>query len=157
MAVHEAIGKKLRELRQRKGLTQKELALKIQGKVDYSYIGKIERGEQLPSLKMLTRLSEALAVPLSYFFQGLDSDPAAGSQGLKAGEETLGRQQERLLRAMLRTVHNDDIPLLVEIVRLLNKHRNTQRTRVGEGRGVKHPADALNALHAAESPEAYHR
>ena len=48
-----AIGQRLRELRQRKGLTQKDLSLKVRGKIDYSYIGKIERGEQLPSLKML--------------------------------------------------------------------------------------------------------
>ncbi|MGH8057675.1 MAG: helix-turn-helix domain-containing protein [Candidatus Entotheonellia bacterium] len=157
MAVHQVIGKRVRELRQGKGLTQKELALKIQGKVDYSYIGKIERGEQLPSLKMLTRLSEALAVPLSYFFQGLDSDTSAGSEGLQAEEETIGRQQERRLRVMLRTVHNDDIPLLVEIVRLLNKHRKTQRAPQAEARGVKHPADASIALHAAESPEVYRR
>ena len=52
-AVRQAIGQKLRELRQRKGLTQKELARTVRGKVDYSYIGKIERGEQLPSLKVL--------------------------------------------------------------------------------------------------------
>ncbi len=157
MAVHHVIGKRVRELRQRKGLTQKELALKIRGKVDYSYIGKIERGEQLPSLKMLTRLSEALVVPLGYFFQGLDSDASAAAEGLQAGEEGFDRQRERLLRAMLRTVHNDDIPLLVEIVRLLNKHRKTERARQGEARGSKRPADASDALHAAESPEAYRR
>ena len=44
------IGKRLRELRQQKGLTQKALAGKIKGKIDQSYIGKIERGEQLPSI-----------------------------------------------------------------------------------------------------------
>ena len=44
MVVQQAIRQIVRALRQRKGLTQKELASKIQGKVDYSYIGKIERG-----------------------------------------------------------------------------------------------------------------
>jgi transcriptional regulator with XRE-family HTH domain len=45
MALQQTIGQTLRAFRQRKGLTQKELASKIQGEVDYSYIGKIERGE----------------------------------------------------------------------------------------------------------------
>jgi transcriptional regulator with XRE-family HTH domain len=52
MALQQTIGQTLRAFRQRKGLTQKELASKIQGEVDYSYIGKIERGEQLPALKL---------------------------------------------------------------------------------------------------------
>jgi transcriptional regulator with XRE-family HTH domain len=123
MGVQQAIGQILRALRQREGLTQKGLASKLQGEVDYSYIGKIERGEQLPSLKMLERLSNALAVPLSSFFQELDGDVTARRGGREAGNEALGRQRERLLLYLVRTVHNDDIPLLIEIVRTLNKRR----------------------------------
>jgi transcriptional regulator with XRE-family HTH domain len=126
MVVQHAIGQTLRALRQLKGLTQKELASKIQGEVDYSYIGKIERGEQLPSLKMLERLSNALAVPLSAFFQGLGSDVTAAREGREAGSDALGGQRERLLLYLVRTVHNDDIPLLIEIVRILNKRRKAQ-------------------------------
>ncbi|MGH8071812.1 MAG: helix-turn-helix domain-containing protein [Candidatus Entotheonellia bacterium] len=126
MVVQQAIGQILRALRQRKGLTQKELASKIQGEVDYSYIGKIERGEQLPSLKMLERLSNALAVPLSSFFQGLGSDETAQREGGEADNEALGRQREHLLLYLVRAVHNDDIPLLIEIVRILNKRRKAQ-------------------------------
>ncbi len=134
MAIQQAIGKTLRALRQLRGLTQKELASKIQGQVDYSYIGKIERGEQLPSLKMLERLSNALAVSLSSFFQGLGSDITVEREGREAGDEALGRQQERLLLYLVRTVHIDDIPLLIEIVRILNKHRKVQGVRK-KGRG----------------------
>jgi transcriptional regulator with XRE-family HTH domain len=126
MVVQQAIGQILRALRQRKGLTQKELASKIQGKVDYSYIGKIERGEQLPSLKMLERLSSALAVPLNSFFQGLGSDVTARREGHEPGNEALGRQREQLLLYLVHTVHNDDIPLLIEIVRVLNERRKAQ-------------------------------
>src|SRR5687768_16951151 len=119
MAVQQTIGQILRALRQGKGLTQKQLASKIQGEVDYSYIGKIERGEQLPSLKMLERLSNALAVPLSSFFQELGSDVTALRESGEAGNEALGPQRERLLLYLVHTVHNDDIPLLIEIVRIL--------------------------------------
>ena len=132
MGVQQAIGQTLRALRQREGLTQKGLASKIQGEVDYSYIGKIERGEQLPSLKMLERLSNALAVPLSSFFQGLGSDVTARRGDRETGNEALGRQRERLLLYLVRTVHNDDIPLLIEIVRILNKHRKAQGVGKGE-------------------------
>ena len=130
--VQQAIGQTLRALRQREGLTQKELASKIQGEVDYSYIGKIERGDQLPSIKMLERLSNALAVPLSSFFQGLSSDWTARREGGEADNEALGPQRERLLLYLVRTVHNDDIPLLIEIVRTLNKHRKAQGVGKGE-------------------------
>ncbi|MEA1964781.1 MAG: helix-turn-helix transcriptional regulator, partial [Candidatus Aerophobetes bacterium] len=41
-------------LRRKSGLTQKVFAQHI-GKVNYTYIGKIERGEQYPSLKMLKK------------------------------------------------------------------------------------------------------
>jgi transcriptional regulator with XRE-family HTH domain len=132
MVVQQAIGQTLRALRQREGLTQKELASKIQGQVDYSYIGKIERGEQLPSLKMLERLSHALAVPLSSFFQGLGRDVTAQMEGREAGNDALDQQRERLLLYLVQTVHNDDIPLLIEIVQILNKRRRAQS--VGKGK-----------------------
>ncbi|MBI3326393.1 MAG: helix-turn-helix transcriptional regulator [Nitrospinae bacterium] len=136
---------------QRKGLTQKALAVKMQGKVDYSYIGKIERGEQLPSLKMLKRLSEALAVPLSYFFQGVDGKETAQTE---AQRDSLDRQRERLLLHLLRTVHDDDLLLLSEIARILTKHRNTRRMTEGDVQGTRSAADPL---HAAEGGGEYKR
>ena len=149
MSVERVIGQKLRALRQRKGLTQKALAVKIQGTVDYSYIGKIERGEQLPSLKMLTRLSDALAVPLSYFFQGADENATAQT---KARRDTLEPQRERLLLQLVRTVHEDDIPLLSEIARILSKQRKARQMAAGEVKGNKRAADPL---HAAEGGGRY--
>jgi len=131
MVVRQTIGQILRALRQRKGLTQKELASKIRGEVDYSYIGKIERGEQLPSLKMLERLSDALAVPLSAFFQGLGTDMTAQGEGGEAGNEALDPERERLLLYLVHAVHSDDIPLLIEMVRILNKRRKAQSTGKG--------------------------
>lgn len=152
-----AIGRKLRELRQRRGLTQKELALRTRGKVDYSYIGKIERGEQLPSLKMLIRLGESLAVPLGDFFLGIDNEGTPPRRGRLAGVDTPEAQQERLLREVVQAVHAEDIPLLIEIVRILNKHRKAQRTGRGEGQASQASGDGLKPPHAAESPEPYRK
>ena len=61
------MGERLRKLRKDPGLTQKQFAEKVPGKVDYTYIGKIERGQQYPSLKMLEKIGKAFSVPLGYF------------------------------------------------------------------------------------------
>lgn len=137
MAIQRAIGQILRALRQQRGLTQKELASKIPGEVDYSYIGKIERGEQLPSLKMLERLSEVLTVPLSSFFQELGSGVRTRREDREEGNEALSRQRERLLH-LIRMAHDNDIPLLIEIVRILNKRRKGQEIGKGKQEGTAH-------------------
>lgn len=62
------IGLTLRRLRLAQGSTQKELAQRVAGGIDATYIGKIERGEQLPSLKVLIRVGKALEVSVSEFF-----------------------------------------------------------------------------------------
>jgi len=53
-------GSRVRALRQRKGLSQEELA-QIAG-IDRTYIGGVERGERNLSLLNLKRLADALGV-----------------------------------------------------------------------------------------------
>lgn len=55
-------GNYLRSLRNKKGLSQVDLAFK--GNFDRNYIGMLERGERNPSLKNLVRLSKALDISL---------------------------------------------------------------------------------------------
>jgi transcriptional regulator with XRE-family HTH domain len=62
------IGLTLRRLRHDRGLTQQALAQRVAGGVDATYIGKIERGAQLPSLKVLLRLGNSLGIVVSEFF-----------------------------------------------------------------------------------------
>lgn len=121
------IGRRLKRLRLEQGLTQKELAAKVSGGLDYTYIGKIERGEQLPSLKILIRISEALAVHVGDFFHN-EAWPAVN--GLAAPAEPgrlVRREKEREFFRMLNLLHADDIPLVVEIIRVLIKHRSAAR------------------------------
>lgn len=66
----QTVGENLKVLRKRLGLTQKQFAQKVVPKVDYTYIGKIERGDQWPSLKLLSRIAGAYGKPLSDFFEG---------------------------------------------------------------------------------------
>lgn len=63
------IGRQVRSLRNRLGLTQKQFSAALPGKSDYSYIGKIERNEQYPSIKLLERMGRTFNKPLSYWFE----------------------------------------------------------------------------------------
>ena len=81
-ALAREIGLTLQRLRHEQGLTQKGLAQQVAGGIDATYIGKIERGDQLPSLKILLRLGHALNVSASAFFYpptdlNMDGDAAA--------------------------------------------------------------------------------
>ena len=62
-----ALGKKLREARQKKGYTQNELAeIADIGNV---YLGEIERGLKMPSLNIFIKLIEALDVSADYILR----------------------------------------------------------------------------------------
>jgi len=61
------LGQQVKKLRKSLKLTQKEFAERIPGRVDNTYIGKIERG-QLPSLKLVKRAAKAYDIPVLYFF-----------------------------------------------------------------------------------------
>lgn len=67
--INRIIGERMKMLRQSLHLSQTEFAHRIPGKVGYAYIGKIERGHQYPSIKMLERVAESYGVPISYFFK----------------------------------------------------------------------------------------
>ncbi|MBQ3542111.1 MAG: helix-turn-helix transcriptional regulator [Oscillospiraceae bacterium] len=55
-----ALGKKLRDARQKKGYTQ--LALAERADIGNVYLGEIERGTKMPSLNIFIKLIEALEV-----------------------------------------------------------------------------------------------
>jgi transcriptional regulator with XRE-family HTH domain len=57
---HVRFGKRIRELRVAKGLTQEMLAAKIG--VDRSYMGFLERGERNPSLEVILKIAKVLGV-----------------------------------------------------------------------------------------------
>ncbi len=118
------IGRRLKRLRLEKGLTQKELAAEVS--LDYTYIGKIERGEQLPSLKILLKISEVLAVHVNHFFQD-EALPFVSVAELKRLVNT--DKGEELLKA-LKLLHEDDIPLLIEIIRVLGRHRGAAKAKL---------------------------
>jgi transcriptional regulator with XRE-family HTH domain len=57
------LGKNVRKYRQQRKLTQEQLA--FEAEIDLTYMGGIERGQRNPSLLVMARIADALAVPLS--------------------------------------------------------------------------------------------
>ena len=65
--LYKSIGGIIRLKRNGRGLTLEQLAEKI-GR-DWSYLSQIERGMAVPSIETLTRLAEALNLPMSDLFK----------------------------------------------------------------------------------------
>ena len=68
------IGQRLKEIRKKQGLTQEELGVNVD--LNYIYIGLIERGERLPSIKTLAKIADALKVDTKNFFDFPKSEGA---------------------------------------------------------------------------------
>ena len=62
------LGQQVKKLRKSLKLTQEEFAGRIPGRMDNTYVGKIERGHALPSIKLLMRIAKTYHVPMAYFF-----------------------------------------------------------------------------------------
>ena len=65
VSIQKKIGNNVQTTREKKGLSQVDLAGKMMGKFDTTNISRIESGRTNPTLFTLYRISEALEVPLS--------------------------------------------------------------------------------------------
>lgn len=69
-----SVGRRVRELRTRAGMTQERLAERAE--ISVSFLSMIERGERSPHLETLDRLAYGLNVPVEALFrtgfEGLD-------------------------------------------------------------------------------------
>lgn len=66
---HISFGKRIKELRAKRGITQEDLADKID--VDRSYIGFLERGERNPTLTKILKIAKALKVSASELLKNI--------------------------------------------------------------------------------------
>lgn len=62
-----SLGKRIREARNKKGYTQEVLAEKAD--IGNTYLGEIERGAKMPSLKVFIKIVEALEVSADYILR----------------------------------------------------------------------------------------
>lgn len=60
------LGKKIQKRRKAVGLTQEELAERIN--ISRAYVGFIEQGRYAPSLEVIEKIAKALKTPISSFF-----------------------------------------------------------------------------------------
>jgi transcriptional regulator with XRE-family HTH domain len=60
------IGKRIRELRKKRGYTLRELGEKLN--FDHSYLSKVENGRKTPSIELLQQMADFFSVDISYFF-----------------------------------------------------------------------------------------
>lgn len=60
------LGLHIQMLRKQKGLTQQELAKKVN--INRSYMGYIEQGRNAPSLKLLIKIAQTLDTQIQKFF-----------------------------------------------------------------------------------------
>jgi len=64
--ISEKIGKRIAELRKEKGLTQEQLAVKIN--MDRTFVGYLEKGDRNPSVETANKIARALGVKISEIF-----------------------------------------------------------------------------------------
>jgi transcriptional regulator with XRE-family HTH domain len=64
------LGKKIREIRKIKGLTQEELGEKAN--LNYKFVGELERGKVNVSLDSLVRISKALEIYIGDLFRKVE-------------------------------------------------------------------------------------
>jgi transcriptional regulator with XRE-family HTH domain len=111
MALGRAVGLRVKALRQRRGLSQEELAERIDRSLNA--ISSIERGRTLPNFTTLERLSEVLGVPVREFF---DHQPDASDNPRRA------RLMSELFSSA-RELTDADLELALEQVKVLSRAR----------------------------------
>lgn len=111
MALGRTVGLRVRAARQKRGLSQEELAERIDRSIHA--ISGIERGRTLPNFTTLERLSRVLGVPVRDFF---DHQP----------EPDDNPRRERLLSELFmaaRELSDADLELAVEQVKVFARSR----------------------------------
>ena len=88
------LGKRLRELRSLRGLTQAQFANLARKSVET--ISNFERGQTLPSLRTLADLSRVLGVGMAELFE-LPKGRAADNQALNLAIDRLAQEDRELL------------------------------------------------------------
>lgn len=82
------MGNRIKEIRKRNGLTQEQLAERLDLSVEF--VGQIERGLKLPSMQVFIRLVEVLNVSADYLLRD------SVSTGQLFGDNAIGRKIEKL-------------------------------------------------------------
>jgi transcriptional regulator with XRE-family HTH domain len=140
-ALGAVIAERVREYRRQHGLTVGELAQR--SGMSKGMLSKIENAQTSPSLATLGRLSEALSVPVTAFFRGLDEEQdvlhVKAGQGLEIQHRGTQKGHRYQLLGRMRAPHDRLEPVLVTLVERtevfpLYQHPGTELIHMLEGR-----------------------
>jgi len=116
-ALSAVIAERVREFRLQLGLTVGQLAELTS--LSKGMLSKIENAQASPSLATLARLSEALKVPVTAFFRGLNEEQdvvyVKAGRGLDIDHKGSGPGHRYQLLGTMRAPHNSLEPLLVTL------------------------------------------
>lgn len=104
MNTQKLLGRRIRSLRQARGLTQQQLGERAD--LNYKYLGAVERGEENPSLLVLERIATALEVELLDLFRF-------------AHEETNPKALRKSLDRLLAAADTDQLQMACKLLKAL--------------------------------------
>jgi len=112
-----SIGRRIREARSKLGLTQEQLGERAN--LHYSYIGQVERGTKVPSLRTLKRIAGALNVDLETLLEE------------RASYEL--PTEDLLIRELVATVKSsppEEIRFFINLIRMVQQYKRGAPKRV---------------------------
>lgn len=116
--VDEHVGKRVRHRRWMIGMTQQQLADKVG--IKFQQIQKYETGMNRVSASRLWDIAEALEVPVSFFFEGLDEDAEARTSEALKGDILADKEALELVRSYYAIPENQRRRLF-ELARVLSE------------------------------------
>jgi len=117
------IGRRLRQSRLVEHLTQAQLAQKVG--ISFQQLQKYENGANRISASRLWSVSQALGLPITYFYEGLDNGQAAGSDNA-AVTGSLPDHTIRVARTLNDLSDGEVKNKLFELIRALANQARTQ-------------------------------
>lgn len=97
--VRARVGLRLRGLRERRGLTQAQLAARAE--LSHKFVGEIERGTANPTVDTLAGLAEALGVEIAELFEVAGPEPRTDLYSLTPPEVQRVREALESLEAVV--------------------------------------------------------
>ncbi|UWQ14868.1 helix-turn-helix domain-containing protein [Aliiroseovarius sp. M344] len=111
------VGKRVRHRRWMVGMTQQQLAEKVG--IKFQQIQKYETGMNRVSASRLWDIAAALSVPVSFFFEGLESKPDADTQSALPADILADKEALELVRSYY-AIPDNQRRRLFELARVLS-------------------------------------
>ncbi|MDE4131914.1 helix-turn-helix transcriptional regulator [Phaeobacter sp. QD34_3] len=112
------VGKRIRHRRWLIGMTQQQLAEKVG--IKFQQIQKYETGANRVSASRLWDISDAMEVPVSFFFDGLEEEGKAAAEKSSVPEDLMGDKEALDLVRSYYAIPENQRRRLFELARVLS-------------------------------------